>query len=163
MYQVDEKDTVVELTDVPQSDVGAPLPMIWSDENSLLLVYRRQAEPLHRIQNGAVLVTFENYASYFFGAPNDEAFSGHPLAERGLKPYGSFEVKNSSWVRSLERMNSAHPKHHLVRDMLLKQRHFVFSFHDSTFECVANRYTVIQQEGTTQDILLRYMRQTVSR
>ena len=37
MYAVDEKDTVVELPDVPQSSVGTPLPALVSDENYLLL------------------------------------------------------------------------------------------------------------------------------
>ena len=46
-----------------------------------------------------------------FGPPNDEAFDGHPLARRGLRPYGAFEVTHSSWIRQLEQMNSVHPHH----------------------------------------------------
>jgi hypothetical protein len=45
--------------------------------------------------------------AHTFGPSNDEAFSGHPLAARGLTPYGAFKIENSSWVRHLERMNSA--------------------------------------------------------
>ena len=50
-----------------------------------------------------------------FGPPNDEAFSGHPLASRGLHPYGAFKIENSSWIRHLEKMNSVHPNHHPER------------------------------------------------
>lgn len=87
-----------------------------------------------------------------FGGPNDEAFDGHPLAARGLTPYGVFEVKDSSWIRKLERMNSVHPMHN--RELFLKRlRHFIFAFHDSTFECVAERFEFDLIEGSMMDVL----------
>ena len=49
------------------------------------------------------------------------------LAERGLKAHGAFEVENSSWARALE-----------ARDGAGRKKHFVFTFRDSVFECVAN-------------------------
>ena len=74
-----------------------------------------------------------------FGAPNDEAFVAHPLHSRGvLVPYRAFMVENSSWLRSMDRMNAAHSSHNSVR-FLQQYRHFVFAFHDSTFECLARR------------------------
>lgn len=39
MYAVDERDRVIELKDVPQSSVGAPLPVVLSDEFKILLAY----------------------------------------------------------------------------------------------------------------------------
>jgi hypothetical protein len=39
MYSVDERDVVVPLTDVPQSDVGAPLPTVVADDYRLVLEY----------------------------------------------------------------------------------------------------------------------------
>jgi hypothetical protein len=54
---------------------------------------------------GFATVEFEQPFAHQFGPPNDEAFLGHPLAERGLHPYAGFEVQNSSWVRALEEMN----------------------------------------------------------
>jgi hypothetical protein len=45
------------------------------------------------------IVTFDSYA-HMFGPPNDEAFPGHPLAERGLTPYAFFVIQNSSWLRA---------------------------------------------------------------
>lgn len=68
-----------------------------------------------------------------FGPPNDEAFAGHPLADRGLNPYSVAEVQRSSWIRGLERMNSVHARHSRER-FLEHKRHFVFAFHDSTFK-----------------------------
>ncbi|HEX8863370.1 MAG TPA: hypothetical protein VGC06_30595 [Actinomycetes bacterium] len=50
-------------------------------------------------------------AAWQWGPPNDEALQGHPLVDRGLRPYGVFRVEGSSWIRQLERMNRVHPQH----------------------------------------------------
>ena len=163
MYLVDERDRVIELEDVPQSSVGAPLPIVLSDEFTILLAYIVQdpspitSETVPRIvditttDEALALVEFKFYQSYMFGAPNDEAFSGHPLADRGLHPYGAFRIENSSWVRQLERMNSVHQHHNPQRFDELT--HFVFAFHDSTFECVAKQFTTSVYEGTLAGLL----------
>lgn len=39
MYEVDSKDEIVELEDVPQWETGAPSPVILSDEYMTLLGY----------------------------------------------------------------------------------------------------------------------------
>jgi hypothetical protein len=157
MYSIDEKDKVVELKDAPQSSVGAPLPLVLCDERRLLLAYLIQDTPSDwdgstvRIINHAspnepvALVEFSRYYAYSFGPPNDEAFSGHPLADRGLEPYGVFQIEGSSWIRQLERMNSVHPYHKPERYERL--RHYIFAFHDSTFECVAEGYIITEHGG----------------
>ncbi|MDQ3816355.1 MAG: hypothetical protein M3362_01535 [Acidobacteriota bacterium] len=154
---------MIELSDVPQSSVGAPLPIVLSDEHTILLAYIVQAAPsdwdgsyvrvVERDTLGEplALVEFSLYWSFMFGSPNDEAFEGHPLADRGLHPYGAFEVDGSSWIRQLERMNSVHRYHQPERFERL--RHFVFAFHDSTFECVAEGYTVSEHEGSLGSLL----------
>ena len=163
MYSVDERDKVVELEDVPQSSVGAPLPIVLSDEHKILLAYIVEDKPSDwdgsyvRVVDPSTpgeplaLVEFSSYSTLMFGAPNDEAFAGHPLTGRGLHPYGAFRVENSSWVRQLERMNSVHPYHEPERFERL--RHFIFAFHDSTFECVAEGFTVSEHEGSLESIL----------
>ena len=163
MYPVDGKDRVVELEGVPQSSVGAPLPVVLSDEHKVLLAYIIQETPpgwdgtTIRVVDPSTageplaLIEFTSYWSFMFGPPNDEAFHGHPLASRGLHPYGAFQVENSSWVRQLERMNAVHPYHKPERFERLK--HFVFAFHDSTFECVAEGFAVSEHEGSLQRLM----------
>ncbi len=163
MYQVDERDEVVELRDVPQSSVGAPLPIVLSDEYKILIAYLLQETPENwsgktvrvvdfETENELIaIVEFSQYHSYMFGAPNDEAFEGHPLQKRGLEPYAVFEIQNSSWIRQLERMNSVHPYHKPER--FAKLKHFIFAFHDSTFECVAESFEITIQRGSLKDIL----------
>jgi hypothetical protein len=156
MYPVDERDKVIEIRTVPQSSVGAPSPIILSDEHRILLAYVIQdSSPDSIIQQAEgedfALVEFQRYRSFIFGAPNDEAFSGHPLAGRGLHPYACFQIEASSWIRQLERMNSVHSRHDPTR--FARYNHYVFAFHDSTFECVAENFTVSEHCGTLESLI----------
>jgi hypothetical protein len=162
IYQVDARDRVVELSEVPQSSVGAPLPVVLADEHSVLLAYLAEErdpawdgttirEVTFESAEPAALVRFERTWSFQFGAPNDEAFRGHALHDRGLHPYAAFEVEHSSWLRGLERMNSVH-EHHRPADFLLL-RHYIFAFHDSTFECAARGFTVERRDGPLADVV----------
>ncbi len=165
MYTIDDKDTVVELHDVPQSCTGAPCPAVISDEFHVLLAYI-VSEPDPNWDGSYVnvvgpdsgglpiaVVTFTHPYAHMFGPPNDEAFSGHPLADRGLRPYSASEIIDSSWVRCLERMNSVHHYHN--PDQYAELRHLIFAFHDSTFECVAKGYTVSVMRGSIRSALER--------
>jgi len=87
-----------------------------------------------------------------FGPPNDEAFSGHPLASRGLRPYSFYEIQDSSWIRKLEKMNSIHPYHN-KEQFLENKKHYIFSFHDSTFECIAHGYKLEVSNGSMKDAM----------
>jgi len=153
MYPVDEQDTVVELTDAPRPDVGAPLPLVLADDYRLLLAYLL-SEPDPNWDGTYVnvvspdseemvvaVIRFRHPYAHMFGPPNDEAFSGHPLANRGLDPYAVSEVRQSSWIRQLERMNSVH-RQHKPEWFMENKKHFVFAFHDSTFECIAEGFDV---------------------
>ena len=163
-YTVDERDTVHVLAGFPQSSVGAPLPTIVASEHSLAVVfYLEQRDPnwdgkTVRVvtpdsdAEPAAIVRFTRANAHYFGPPNDEAFRGHPLAARGLKPYGAFEVLSSSWIRALEHMNSVHPNHR-PGDYYPSRHHFILTFHDTIFECVANDYSVEQHSGSLRSIL----------
>lgn len=163
MYQVDGNDRVIRLKDVPKSSGGAPIPIVLAGEHDVFLTYYVQNEPddwdgsLIEVnpdseQGFAANIMFKKATAHMFGSPNDETFSGHPLARKGLKPYGIFEVQNSSWIRSLEKVNSVHRYHDKVTYMQNK-RHFVFAFHDSTFECVAESFVVEVKSGSVKKMV----------
>ena len=102
MYSVDEKDAISPLPDVPQSSTGAPLPAILADEQRLLLAYLLgRHDPdwdgtsvtmvgADDADRAIAIVDFAHPLMHMFGPPNDEAFRGHPLADRGLRPYSAF-------------------------------------------------------------------------
>ena len=100
--------------------IGAPEPFVIADENFVVLAYYMEdhSHPWNgtpRIispidSNEPIAIVRFDAHNHMFGPPNDEAFSGHPLARRGLTPYGAFQIEHSSWIRQLERMNSVHPQ-----------------------------------------------------
>ena len=70
-----------------------------------------------------------------FGYPNDEALVGHPLGGAGLDPYAVHQVKNSTWIAALKAQNRvAFPAD---QSWVGDQKHFIITFHDSVFECLA--------------------------
>ncbi len=63
-----------------------------------------------------------------------------------------FEVEDSSWIRKLEDMNSVHPYHNR-EEYFRSRRHFVFSFHDTTFECIAREFSLEILSGTVRTVI----------
>lgn len=157
MYSIGSRDRVDELINIPQSDVGAPLPVVLADEYRVLLAYC-VAEPdpnwagtdvnvvSPETDATVAIVTFHRALLHMFGPPNDEAFDSHPLAERGLRPYCAAEVHHSSWLNLFIQMNRVHPHH--TDAMFDSVRHFIFAFHDSAFECLAYDFSVSLFHGS---------------
>jgi hypothetical protein len=83
---------------------------------------------------GTAIIELVRCSTTKFGYPNDEALEGHPLYRKGLRSYSLFEVVNSNWIAEQERQNRVNFPDRT--DMRWK-RHFIFTFHDSTFECLA--------------------------
>ncbi len=103
---------------------GVPYPVLFQTEDDTVLIYRG---------HGVVVAHFDGCLISRFGYPNDEALGGHPLYANGLRHYGVFEVHDSSWPQELEAQNRrVFPDSHSFA-----YRHFIFTFHDSTFECLA--------------------------
>jgi len=162
-YTVDERDTVQPLAEFPQSSVGAPTPIVIASEQALFVAfYLEQRDPnwdgtsckvvtSDTNDEPVAVVRFSGASAHFFGPPNDEAFGGHPLSARGLEPYGAFEVLSSSWLRALERMNSVHPYHR--PEIFSSRRHFILTFHDTIFECVAHGLTIERPSGSLSSIV----------
>lgn len=159
MYSVDQKDRVVELASLPHADPGSPEVALFATDQRLVLVYSVPGLEVGQIgpsgqmvlpedvppgYDPIALVEFVAPRAHLLGPPNDEAFSGHPLASRGLRPYGTYEIEQSSWIRTLEKMNRVHPRHD--PNSFKRLRHFVIAFHDSTFECVASGIAAKVQE-----------------
>jgi hypothetical protein len=128
-------------------ETGAPVPMVLSDEHTtcLLYYYRKPVEntadfeiPKERDaqeDRGIAVITFGQSMIYKFGYPNDEVLLAHSYYSLGLESYQLFEVIGSEWIQEIKEMNKAHP----LNDPLLfsRCRHFIITFKDSTFECIA--------------------------
>ncbi len=159
MYEVDEKDEVLELKGVPWPNGGAPEPIVLASEYDILLAYELLERPeewddADSEKEAVAIVKFDFCDAHMFGPPNDEAFSGHPLYERGLQYYSLAEIRHSSWIRKLERMNSVHPNHDKTR-FFEGLKHYIFAFHDSTFECIAKGFEIEVYEGSVKNMIPR--------
>ena len=147
-------------------DTGAPLPLLIADgHNTFLIFYVRRHDPnwdgtYITVQDSTnsnadpmALVEFSRCMSVKFGVPNEEVFHGHPLHGKGLKSYTAQIVRNSKWLVELEDINKVHTQYNPDRWRNLK--HFVFWFHDDTFECIAKDYKVEIYNETLASILSR--------
>ena len=161
MYEVDERDRVVPLEGVPRSTTGSPEPLLIADDSRLVLAYYcLRSTPILEVspkmadqgpRGEHIAIVRFNRKTHMFGPPNDEALEGHPLACRGLQSYGAFRVDESSWIRQLEKMNCVHSRHN--PEILSRLQHLVFTFHDSTFECVCNGFDVRTTVGLIDQIV----------
>jgi len=149
-----------------QWDAGAPLPFLVKDEHKTFLMfcvhvvdqdwdgtYITVQEPTNVNADPMALVEFQRCASAKLGSPNDEVLHGHPLHGKGLDGYTAQIVRNSKWLAELESINKVHSGYNSDRWRGLK--HFVFWFHDSTFECIAEGYKVEVLHETLAQILAR--------
>jgi len=124
------EERAVPLPNWPTPDAGSPMPVTVADDCRLSVRYCTNNEKI-------AVIHFPLCTIFTFGSPNDEALPGHPLYGRGLEYYSAHLVENSSWIALLERRNSVHLHHHRER-FLEDKKHYIFTFHDSTLECVVN-------------------------
>jgi hypothetical protein len=125
---VSSRDVVEVLDAWPKPESGAPEPRIRATEGCLVVGYGTA-------DGKYAVIEFPVCHQFTFGHPNDEALQGHPLYQRGLKFYSVHRIKNSSRLAALERANAVHPQHDSVA-YLQDKEHYVFTFHDSTLECL---------------------------
>lgn len=140
--------------------VGAPLPYLLQNEDRAFLTfyvnvrdpnwdgtYVNVVDPSSPDAVTLCLVTFKNCLSAKLGHPNEDVQGGHPLAGRGLKGYTAQIVENSPWIREIGKTNSVHPDDD--PSLWDSYQHYIFWFHDSTFECLARSY---EYEVTTESM-----------
>lgn len=133
-----------------QWDMGAPLPTLIQNDYQAILIFIldggltgdgttvQVVDPMSAYK--VATVQFEHCVSTKMGSPNEEVFHGHPLNGKGLDSYRAMKVENSKWIRELADINSVHgyydPKS--WQDL----NHYIFGFHDCTFECVAGSFSI---------------------
>jgi hypothetical protein len=142
----------LEIGVVPEAAVSGA--MVLQDEYATYLAFNAMSKGADgkRHDSGTAIVTFKRCLLTKFGYPNDEALAGHPLYDRGLQFYGVFEVLRSSWASAVVAQNRR--SFPATRDDYAG-RHFVFTFHDSTFECLADELAVELSREPYAEILAR--------
>jgi len=127
----------------PEPNVAEPV--VVQSERACYLIYWDRNEERKALE-------FSRCSISKFGYPNDEALGGNRLFEKGLGFYGFFEVVESEWIAELRKGNE-------VRFPDFKsfegQRHFVITFHDCSFECIALSFQVVPEFPTLDSKTLR--------
>jgi len=128
----------IELGVTPEAAVsGAVLLQTESKAFLTFNAMRKTTRPFpggdfYRDDAGTAVVELVGCTITKFGYPNDEAWSGIPLTKGRV--YGVFEALNSPWKQEIVRLNQfSFPK---TKEW--NGRHFIFLFHDSSFECIAS-------------------------
>lgn len=121
-----------------QWDLGSPCPTLIQTDHTVALVYLLGSSGIEG--NLVATIEFKSCVSAKLGSPNDEVNAGHPLFGKGFEGYTALRVVNSPWIDELKSINSVHDFYD--PNYWVDLHHFVFGFHDSTFECVARSFEV---------------------
>lgn len=134
-------------------DTGAPLPHVISNGYKTFLIYyigennpvwKAQTHKINDLKTGdddiTALVEFNHCYCYRFDGINDEVISGHPLFEHGLEAYAAHTIENSKWIQEQSKINAVHKNY--SQALWDKRKHYIFTFHDEIFECIADGYKV---------------------
>jgi hypothetical protein len=133
----------------PRWTVGAPVPHLLQSEQKAFLVYYTNAA-----DDEIAIVEWIRCYGAILGVPNEDAAQGHRLWNKGLEVAGDHSasvVENSKWIEELKRVDSVHPDHNPAQFETLQ--HFILLFHDSTFECVAESYSITTSKKPFRAVL----------
>lgn len=130
-------------------DVGSPSPiLIWGGITALLYFGPRAAS------DEVIILEFIGGLAAKCGPPSDESLMGHRLFGKGLKFYAAHEVEDSEWLRELE---TSEP-HRASPGWMRSHRHYLFTFHDETVECLARDVIWRKSEASTDEALAELVR-----
>lgn len=145
----------MKLIEIPQEIKicgGAPCPVLVSDDTNLFLFFYAN---INRGEDFIACIRFDRYEHHRFGYPGEESQGAHPYSKLGLG-YCSYHIlQESDLIKELKSIDSNHPyfegwKWHELN-------HYVFTFHDSMFECIARGFEFIEADIDLYHTLSSFM------
>lgn len=131
---------------------GAPCPVLISDERCLYLYFYAH---INRGEDFITCIRFDRWEYHCFGYPGEESQGAHPYSELGLG-YCSYHIlQESDLIQKLKAIDSAHPC--FERWKWDELNHYVFTFHDSMFECIARGFKFIEADVDLYHTLTNFM------
>ncbi len=133
-------------------EAGAPDPMFFSTGNKTLVVFfGTLIHDSETLDINRVMIEFTGCIKSSLGSPNNETLHGHPYYSLGVRSYGFYELENSDLLTQIVEIQSVHARFNPARWKLYK--HYVITFHDELFECIAREFTISKGDGFYQQIL----------
>jgi len=140
-----ENTRLVLVEDIfPEIMVGAPCPVVFADEHVVYLSY-------YDVEKNVALVKFEHCFEFKMGMPSEDEILKSPYSGLGFVNFEVHTVVNSPWLNELE------SRYKVISRFSRNDReyiHYIFAFHDRTFECVSSGYSVEKHRETTVKKLL---------
>jgi hypothetical protein len=141
-----QEEQVLLLDSVPHPAADAAEPFIVASDRRVILAYPIAESDFERFgpfdpdDDPFCAVLFPDTVFHRLGPPGDGDLEIHPLASQGLAAFAAQEVINSSLVDELSAVSLPE----------LAKRHFVITFLESTFECIASDYTLVGVYGAAE-------------
>lgn len=157
-----ETDQVVKLDLGFKPEAAISGEVLVQTERSTFLTFNAMGlgpDGIHYRGIGFALLEFNICLQTRFGLPNDEALPGHPLYSKGVQTYAMYEVLNSSWIDQLAEQNRVKFPTTTNFDSF---RHFILTFHESIFECVAEGFTSEVFDGPYEQLFARIAERVMS-
>lgn len=150
-------ERIVELDIGCTPEAAVSGAVLFQTETSTFLTFNamREANNGKVVRAGTAVVEFKHCTITQFGYPNDEAWAGIPRTQ-GLV-YGFYEVLNSEWKTKLTSLN----RFAFPNTVESEDRHFLVLFHDSSFECIADDFTVETTYEKDHEIWARLVQKTL--
>lgn len=126
---------LIEINSGFQINVGAPEPILIANGNFLSLSFYIESD-----DEKTCTLLFRNYNYFRLGMPGNETLYGHPYKNLGLESHSFFELRDSDLIKNLRNISSVHPRHN--PNNWLDMKHFILTFHDNMFECVAQDFEI---------------------
>jgi hypothetical protein len=135
---------LVEIKDVLEIEPNAPTPIIISEGvNVTVCFYGKECNSEGK--EDIFVLKFEGCSKYSIGSPGEETLSGHPYYKLGLESGLFYELINSDLIESLKKNDSVHDSHN--PEAYDKLKHYIITFRDEMFECIAHGYNVQKLEN----------------
>ena len=157
MYRTCQQDRLAQLNEIPDMNRGAPCPIVLRDEWTTVVGFYLATPPTptfgievrvvspSEAQLPICIVSFHRCMAVYSGPPGTDDLGCHPLADRGLRRSSAYEVVHSSWIDQLMRRPSVNSDHGV--EVMRRKRHFILTFHDFIFECIADDLEVMLDSG----------------
>lgn len=160
---------LIEINSGFQINVGAPEPIIISNDNELFIAFYADKKASSTIpqENNVIddteifTLEFKQFLKYTFGMPNNETIHGHPYSKLGMNSYSFYELKNSDLIKTLQNIEKVHPQYNPKKWEMY--RHYILTFHDNMFECIAQGFEIREENISLYDkvvVLLKGSRNT---
>lgn len=130
--------------------------LIKSDGRSVKILFNRSLENVKetdftREENLFGLIQFENVFIQKFGYPNDEGLNQHSYYKYGLSFYHGHLVEESDWIKEWNDKRSVNKV--TGQSYLNGYNHYILTFQENTFECIAKKYKLRYYNEEKQRII----------